>query len=160
MSNIGSRITAFPARDSPNRVWLLRIPFGSGIENPFEPHIPRGVTNHVTWNSHRFPRCHAINILLLRPTVRLVCKELPENNFGTSLVRCISIRILWDTWDTFSIFYEHGLVTEARYRCNFAGKLEIMAQNVFTAFVYLEAFIGGRFWKVLKQAFHRVFNQN
>ena len=78
MPHIGPRPPSLSTGNSKNSIRFFRIPFGGGIENPFEPHIPRGITNHVTRNFHRFPRSHAINILLLRPAVRLVCKVKPK----------------------------------------------------------------------------------
>ena len=78
MPHIGPSPPSLSTGNSKNSIRFFRIPFGGGIENPFEPHIPRGITNHVTRNFHRFPRSHAINILLLRPAVRLVCKVKPK----------------------------------------------------------------------------------
>ena len=63
------------APDSKYTLWLFWIPFCAGIENPFEPHIPTGITDHVTWNFHSFARGHTINILLIWPTERLIWKE-------------------------------------------------------------------------------------
>ena len=79
MSNISPSPTMFAASDPKHSVRFFRIPFRSSIENPFEPHIiPRGITNHVTRNFHHFPCSHTINILLIRPTVRLVWKKCKD----------------------------------------------------------------------------------
>ena len=68
MFNIGSSPTPIPTGNTKYTLWLFWVPFGASIENPFEPHIPTGITNHVTRNFHSFARGHTINILLIWAT--------------------------------------------------------------------------------------------
>ena len=73
--DVGSGPPPFFASDSNFVGWMFWIPLGTGIENPFEPHIPTGITNHVAWNFYCLTRGDAINILLIRAAIGLICGE-------------------------------------------------------------------------------------
>ena len=103
MLNIGSGPSSFRTGDTKNTFRLFWIPFCAGIENPFEPHIPTGITDHVTWNFHSFARGHTINILLIWPTERLIWKERKKGFYVLySRVFTVCTSDFFEEWNKFT----------------------------------------------------------
>ena len=75
MLNIGSGPSSFRTGDTKNTFRLFWIPFCAGIENPFEFHGLFGISEDIARNTNSFPGRHAVNILLIWPTIRFICNK-------------------------------------------------------------------------------------
>ena len=75
MLNIGSGPPSFCTGDTQSTVRLFRIPFRARIENPFEFHGLFGISEDIARNTNSFPGRHAVNILLIWPTIRFICNK-------------------------------------------------------------------------------------